>query len=251
MSGLANRGGIQEKVRPSGERFPIDVVFVVDATESMSSLLERVKIRVLTLDAALKEELERSKRVLDSLRVRLIVFRDLYDDPLSAFEVTNFFDLPTQRSEFENAVSRIAAYGGDDLVESGLEALFLAMRSAWRNEPQDLKRRHIIMLFTDQDAHDFGASIPTKYAQPPHPRTIADLKKLWGPPIRGGLMNERAKRLVLFAPDSITSNDGIVASTLWAEMKEEWESVWMETRTGKGLLDLTWDVVVKTLVATI
>ena len=144
MSGLANRGGMQQMVRPSGDRFPIDVVFVVDATESMTSLLERVKIRVLTLDAALRDELERSKRVLDSLRVKLIVFRDLYDDPHSAFEITNFFDLPTQRSEFES-----------------------------------------------------------------------------------------------------------VASTHWAEMKEEWENVWLETRTETGLLDLTWEEVVKTLVATI
>ena len=251
MSGLDNRVGLAQTLRPRGERFPIDVVFVIDATESMVDLLERVKIRILTLDVALKDELQRSKRVLDSLRVKIIVFRDLYDDPNSAFEVTKFFDLPLQRAEFEDAVSRIEAYGGDDLVESGLEALFLAMRSAWRNEPQDLKRRHIIMLFTDQDAHDLGASIPTKYAQLPHPRTIANLKKLWGPPTRGGLMNERAKRLVLFAPESITSNDGIVASTHWTEMKEEWENVWLETRTDTGLLDLTWEEVVKTLVATI
>lgn len=247
MSGLDRRGG----VRPSGERFPIDVVFVVDATESMTQLLEQVKIRILTLDSALKEELERSKRNLDSLRIKLIVFRDLYDDPRSAFEVTKFFDLPAQRAEFEDAVGRIEAYGGDDLVESGLEALFLAMRSAWRNEPNDLKRRHIIMLFTDQDAHDLGASIPTSYAQPPHPRTIADLKKLWGPPIRGGLMSERAKRMVLFAPESITSNDGIERSTHWTELKEEWENVWLETRTDTGLLDLTWEEIVKTMVATI
>ena len=57
--------------------------------------------------------------------------------------------------------------------------------------------------------------------------------------------------MVLFAPDSVTSNDGIVASTHWAEMKEEWENVWLETRTETGLLDLTWEEVVKTLVATI
>jgi len=250
MSGLANRGGLQHTMRPSGERFPIDVVFVVDGTESMGPLLERVKLRILALDGEIEEELRRSKRMLDSLRVRLIVFRDLYEHQESAFELTKFFDLPTQRAEFENAVKGIEAFGGGDAPESGLEALFLAMRSAWRNEPEDLKRRHIILLFTDQDAHDLGASIPVSYAQTPHPRTMADLKKLWGPRSRNGIMNERAKRMVLFAPESIPTNEGELG-TQWAEMQSDWENVWIERRDEAGLIDLGWDDVVKTLVATI
>jgi len=250
MSGLANRGGLQHTMRPSGERFPIDVVFVVDGTESMGPLLERVKLRILALDGEIEEELRRSKRMLDSLRVRLIVFRDLYEHQESAFELTKFFDLPTQRAEFENAVKGIEAFGGGDAPESGLEALFLAMRSAWRNEPEDLKRRHIILLFTDQDAHDLGATIPVSYAQTPHPRTMADLKKLWGPRSRNGIMNERAKRMVLFAPESIPTNEGELG-TQWAEMQSDWENVWIERRDEAGLIDLSWDDVVKTLVATI
>lgn len=250
MSGLANRGGLQQTVRPSGERFPIDVVFVVDGTESMGPLLERVKLRILALDGEIEEELRRSKRMLDSLRVRLIVFRDLYEHQESAFELTKFFDLPTQRAEFENAVKGIEAFGGGDAPESGLEALFLAMRSTWRNEPEDLKRRHIVLLFTDQDAHDLGASIPVSYAQTPHPRTMADLKKLWGPRSRNGIMNERAKRMVLFAPESIPTNEGELG-TQWAEMQSDWENVWIERRDEAGLIDLSWDDVVKTLVATI
>ena len=250
MSGLANRGGLQHTMRPSGERFPIDVVFVVDGTESMGPLLERVKLRILALDGEIEEELRRSKRMLDSLRVRLIVFRDLYEHQESAFELTKFFDLQTQRAEFENAVKGIEAFGGGDAPESGLEALFLAMRSAWRNEPEDLKRRHIILLFTDQDAHDLGATIPVSYAQTPHPRTMADLKKLWGPRSRNGIMNERAKRMVLFAPESIPTNEGELG-TQWAEMQSDWENVWIERRDEAGLIDLSWDDVVKTLVATI
>ena len=250
MSGLANRGGLQHTMRPSGERFPIDVVFVVDGTESMGPLLERVKLRILALDGEIEEELRRSKRMLDSLRVRLIVFRDLYEHQESAFELTKFFDLPTQRAEFETAVKGIEAFGGGDAPESGLEALFLAMRSAWRNEPEDLKRRHIILLFTDQDAHDLGATIPVSYAQTPHPRTMADLKKLWGPRSRNGIMNERAKRMVLFAPESIPTNEGELG-TQWAEMQSDWENVWIERRDEAGLIDLSWDDVVKTLVATI
>lgn len=249
MSGLADRAGLHRTVRPSGERYPIDVVFVVDGTESMNPLLERVKMRILTLDGEIEKELQRSNRVLDSLRARLIVFRDLYDDPETAFETTRFFDLPAQREEFENAVKSIDAFGGNDAPESGLEAVFLAMRSPWRNEPQDLKRRHIVMLFTDQDAHELGATIPANYAQPPHPRTMPELKKLWGPRTRGGIMNDRARRMVLFAPDEIVTG-GNSESTWWTDMLG-WESVWIERRNNQGLIDLSWDEVVKALVATI
>jgi len=246
MSGLQNRVGI----RATGEKFPIDVVFVVDATESMNMLLETVKFRILGLDADIAERLKVSNRILESLRVRLIVFRDLYDDPESAFEITRFFDLPTQQSEFAAAVKNIEAFGGGDQPESGLEALFLAMKSGWRNEPQDLKRRHIIMLFTDQDAHELGAKIPMKIAQPPHPRSLSDLKKLWAPHRLQGLMNDRARRLVLFAPDQVVDDSG-TTPTVWSQISQEWENVWMSVGERDGLQDVLWDEVVDKLVATI
>jgi hypothetical protein len=246
MSGLQNRAGI----RATGEKFPIDVVFVVDATESMTSLLETVKFKILSLDSDIAERLRKSNRVLESLRVRLIVFRDLYDDSESAFDVTRFFDLPTQQAEFAATVKNIEAFGGGDQPESGLEALFLAMKSGWRNEPQDLKRRHIIMLFTDQDAHELGAKIPVRFAQPPHPRSLSDLKRLWAPHRLQGLMNDRARRMVLFAPDRVESGDG-ATSTVWAQISQEWENVWISIGEREGLQDVIWDEVVDKLVATI
>lgn len=63
-------------------------------------------------------------------------------------------------------------------------------------------------------------------------------------------MNERAKRMVLFAPESISTNTGEI-STAWSEMQADWDNVWIERRDEAGLIDLSWDDVVKTLVATI
>jgi len=246
MSGLQNRFG----VRATGEKFPIDVVFVVDATESMNGLLETVKFKILSLDLDIAERLKLSNRILESLRVRLIVFRDLYDDPGTAFEVTGFYDLPAQQAEFADEVKNIVAKLGGDQPESGLEALFLAIRSEWRNEPKDLKRRHIIMLFTDQDAHELGAKIPTNLAQLPHPRTLSDLKKLWAPHRLNGLMNERARRLVLFAPDQVEGDSGFTP-TVWVQIAQEWENVWMSVGEREGLRDVVWNEVVDKLVATI
>lgn len=246
MSGLQNRVGI----RATGEKFPIDVVFVVDATESMSGLVEMVKFRILSLDSDIAERLKLSNRILESLRVRLIVFRDLYDDPETAFEVTGFHDFPAQKAKFADEVMNIEAKLGGDNPESGLEALFLAIRSGWRNEPQDLKRRHIIMLFTDQDAHELGAKIPTDLAQLPHPRSLSDLKKLWAPHRLNGFMNERARRLVLFAPNQLKGDSGLTP-TVWAQISQEWENVLMSVGEREGLRDVMWNEVVDKLVATI
>lgn len=249
MSGLVNRPGLQ-RMAPSGERFPIDVVFVVDGTESMSVFVDSVKQRIGQLDADIAYRLRGTNRVLDSMRVRLIVFRDLFEDSSSAFDMTKFLELPTQSDELTKAIAGIEAFGGGDPSESGLEALFLAMRSAWRSEPQDIKRRHIIMLFTDQDAHDFGAAIPESLAQLPHPRTMTELKKLWGPRTQGGLMNVRARRMILFAPEFIET-EGSKVSTHWAQIAEEWEQVAMTPLPEGGIDDLTWQAVIDAIISTI
>jgi hypothetical protein len=55
--------------------------------------------------------------------------------------------------------------------------------------------------------------------------------------------------MVLFAPDEIKTREDS-ASTWWTEM-QSWENVWIETRDDQGLIDLSWDEVVKALVATI
>lgn len=88
MSNLENR---LRAMKPLGGRYPVDLVFVVDGTESMSSCLETVKFNVLRLGDDLRERMSKDGKLLDSLRVRLIVFRDLYDDISTAFEVTPFF----------------------------------------------------------------------------------------------------------------------------------------------------------------
>lgn len=246
MSGLGNRRGIE----PRGDKYPIDVVFVVDATESMGGLLDSVKYNILRLNDDIQERLTKSNRVLDSLQVRLIVYRDLIEDVDTAFELTNFFRLPEQREQFDRAVRDIEAFGGGDAPESGLEALFLAMRSPWRNEPKDLKRRHIIMLFTDQDVHALGAQIPNKFAQPPHPKSLVDIKRLWASRSLGGLMNGKAKRMVLFAPESTKSHRG-EENTQWTDISQQWEGVWLSPVDNEGLREMDWQEVVDKLVATI
>lgn len=258
MSGLGHRGGVsglqsglERRGQVAGAQYPIDVVFVVDCTESMAPLLDSVKSNILRLAEDIQRELERNGKVLHSLHARLVAYRDLYDHPESAFEITSFFELPERRSEFEAAVRGIVARGGGDLPESGLEGLFLALRSPWRNNPRDLRRRHIVMLFTDQDAHRFGdARIPLQFAQEPHPKSMSELTKMWGSVEAGGLMNGHAKRLVMFAPEYVADGDREV-ETQWAAIADTWDNAILVPGSSMGLADLEWETVLRQLVATI
>lgn len=258
MSNLENRLRVK---KATGGRYPIDIVFVVDATESMNDWLETVKFNVLRLGDDLQDRMTREGKVLDSLRVRLIVYRDLLDDLETAFELTPFFELPGQKIEFQLAVKEMEAFGGDDVPESGLDALFLAMRSPWRKEPRDLKRRHIIILFTDADSHDIGETeIPTKFAQKPHPKSFTELKFLWNSPDGKGLMNEPGKRLILFAPD-VSDNRGAGigkvidsdsnSSTCWSKVYDEWSNCWIVSDLSEGLSATEWETVLSKLTSTL
>lgn len=245
MSGLAGRNLVHRV------RYPIDIVFVVDATESMGPLLDTVKHHILKLESDLRTRLQESGKDIDSLRARLIAFRDIIDHPESAIVATDFFDLPAQQDAFEAEIRGIRPFGGADAPESGLEALFIAMRSEWRREPRDLKRRHIIMLFTDQEAHPLGeVRIPLKYANEPHPKSMADLKRLWGPPSEQALMDGRYRRLVLFAPGSVDV-DGRQVTTYWEQIAAEWENVVQVSVTSSGLKDVAWNQIIQALVATV
>jgi hypothetical protein len=195
--------------------------------------------------------MKRQSKGIKELRARLVAFRDINDDPATSFEVTRFFSLPDEESDFSSAVQRLQTFGGADEPESGLEALYLAMQSPWVREPRDLKRRHIIMVFTDADAHELGAvTIPRSFTQSVGPKSMTDLRRYWEGGCASGStgreMDDGAKRLVLFAPDQISG-----VKTLWSQLAEDWEhTLHLITPAGHGMKDTHWEEIMTTLVAT-
>jgi hypothetical protein len=229
----------------------MDVVFVIDATESMAPFIDEVKGRVRAFENDLRSEMEQQSKGIKALRARLVAFRDINDDPATSFEVTRFFSLPDEQSDFAGAFERLETFGGADEPESGLEALYLAMQSPWVREPRDLKRRHIIMVFTDADAHELGAAtIPRNFTQGVGPKSMTDLRRYWDGRRASGStgreMDDGAKRLVLFAPDQIAG-----VETRWSQLAEDWEhTLQMITPAGYGMRDTDWEKIIRTLVAT-
>ena len=187
----------------------VDIVFVIDATESMQPLIDKVKSLTLTFREELEKGLEKNKRKIQNLRIKVIVFRDYYVDDKYAMDESRFFTLPEEKQDFYNYVSKIRAGGGGDEPESGLEALALALRSDFIQEGD--KKRHVIVLFTDASAHELeqqNDGVPSNY--PPNMfRNLDDVYMTWGTgqdalgvssDYLSARMSKDAKRLVLFAP---------------------------------------------------
>lgn len=192
----------------------VDIVFAIDATESMQPLIDKVKSLTLSFRDELEAGLAKNKRKICNLRIKVIVFRDYYVDDKYAMEESRFFILPEEKREFHDFVSKIKAGGGGDEPESGLEALAVALRSDFVKEGD--KRRHVIVLFTDASAHKYEQQfdgIPSNYPTNMF-RNLGDLYQAWGSgqdALGAGrcsrLMEKEAKRMVLFAPSVYPWND--------------------------------------------
>ncbi len=175
----------------------IDIVFCIDATSSMGPCIENVRKHAT---AFYRDFVNTMTTDYDSevsvLRIQVVTFRDLECDA-DAITRSEFFELPSDTALFENYLNRITPRGGGDYKESGLEALYTAMTTKW--EAKGMNDRQIIVLFTDADAIKFGEKAKrTGYG------SMVDealLQNVWMSNMgNANTMQERAKRLILFAP---------------------------------------------------
>lgn len=218
-------------------KYHVDIVFCIDCTESMDNILNIVKSRALHFYDDVQNMMKEKEKSIDRLRVRVVGFRDYlaYDDEKrknthcnEPMLVSDFFELPKDASKLEVSVKSLKPIGGGDDEEDGLEALAYAIRSDWDMTP-DAKKRHVIVLWTDQAPHKLGTGAKaSKY-----PKGMAkDLKELgawWGDERVPGFMDQSAKRLIMFAP-----NEGG-----WASISDNWNLVvHLPSKAGDHLKDV-------------
>lgn len=218
----------------------VDVVFCIDGTGSMGDCIENVKNHARRFQADLVAELTEMGSDIDSLRVKVIVFRD-YKDPTSLkdkMDITPFFELPADTAEYEEYLMGVSPFGGGDAPENGLEALYYAMKSDFVTGSND---RQVIVLFTDADALALGeragcADYPTEMAA-----DLNGLNEIWEC-CQNGSLRDRNKRLVLFAP----------AGTTYEGLKTTWNrSVFQAVDSGKGLEELDFSDIIKVIAASV
>ena len=203
-----------------------DIVLLIDSTRSMASTLEKVKEAALSFHKDLASYLKDCHRVMSRLRIKVMWFRDFYYDGNQAFGESKWFILPEEGTAFEDFVSEIKPLGGGDDPESALEALTLAMRSDWCQDGD--RRRHIIVLFSDQAAHRFedyddcvkaAAAYGCKPVMYPEnmPKSLQEFENAWEgnamaqPMLDGnggsGTLDPSGRRLIAFAPDAYPWSD--------------------------------------------
>ena len=76
--------------------YSVDLVFCIDVTMSMDHILDTVKQNALNFYRDFQHLMEVKHKKVESLRVRIVAFRDYYYDRDEAMAVTDFFRLPEQ-----------------------------------------------------------------------------------------------------------------------------------------------------------
>jgi hypothetical protein len=210
-------------------RYAVDIVFCIDVTGSMKPVISAVKSNVRAFHDLLGSAMAQKSKSISQLRIRVIAFRDFTDNPDDAIEFTDFFKLPGQQAEFETFVSALQADGGGDPPESALEALAVAIDSEWERGLD--RRRHVVVMFTDAAAHPLGdASVRQARSYPKAaPDSIDELFERWGyPSSEDASMENGAKRLLLFAPDTRP----------WNAIAADWNNtIFLPSKAGFGLED--------------
>ena len=138
-------------------------------------------------------------------------------------------------ADYEKFLNNVSASGGGDGPENGLEALFYAMQSEFDNSSKN--NRQVIVMFTDADALDLGARKKSSV----YPADMVDmpgLTKMWigKDQERVGYLNQRTKRLVIFAPKG----------TKYEELAKSWNLTWFKAvESDGGLKDITFEDIIK------
>jgi len=158
--------------RGVGQGRPVDIVFVMDVTESMQPYIDAVKQNVISF----AQDLAANNR---DYRLGLVTFEDYV---ISKYEDCNCpyrNKMTSDVTEFSNWVGSLHAGGGGDIPEDQLDALAYAASFPFRPEAQG-----IIIIVTDAPPHHAGdGSAHTEHDQAfwdHHPNRDADVTDLTG-----------------------------------------------------------------------
>ena len=129
-------------------KIPLDLLFLVDATGSMVSIINQVKEKVVYIAANI---LNKTGMETYNLSLGAIFYRDPINSPNSPYHSHEIFDFDINALNFRNSVSNISAKGGGDGPEDWAGAYNLAKNLSWRNDSFKL-----IIHIADAPAHGYG-----------------------------------------------------------------------------------------------
>jgi len=220
--------------------YNVDMVFCIDCTGSMENVIDIVKNNALNFYQDVTGVMANKHKHINQLRVRVVAFRDYLEDAENAMQVTEFFTLPEQSKEFEQCVRSLSAFGGGDEPEDGLEALAYSIKSNW--ETEGIKKRQVIVVWTDSSTHELGFGSSSPYYPKGMARDLPELSAWWGDRQHKGFVDNNAKRLILFAPDE----------PAWNIISRNWDCVLhFPSTAGDGLSQLEYSQIIDAISNTI
>ena len=217
-----------------GFQYAVDIVMCIDATGSMNGILDTVKANALNFYRDVRNAMQEKGKQVDTLRIKVIAFRDYLADGNKAMLSTDFFTMPAQEAEFSSLVKSIKAEGGGDDPEDGLEALAYAIKSKWTTAGN--KQRHLIVVWTDAGTHPLGfgrkaSQYPAKMAS-----DFNELTVWWEQ------MDTRAKRLLIYAPEEES----------WTSIADNWDNtIHYPSVAGNGLKEFEYQEIIDAIRNTI
>lgn len=183
-----------------GLDYNVDIVMCIDATGSMSPIINEVKNNATRLREKFMDEMKKVGKRVENLRIKIIAFRDFGCDAEPMVE-SKFFKLDEEKAEFVDFVNNITATGGGDEAENSLEALAVALKSDWTKSGS--VRRHVTLMYTDAPALSLQERKDSEKYPEDMPMDLAELREWWD----GQNMENRAKRLIVFAPNAWPWNE--------------------------------------------
>lgn len=129
------------------EKVPLDVLFLVDTTGSMSDEIQRIKDTL----AAVTQKARNHTRAID-LRYGAVLYRDVGDE-----YVTSTHPFTTDVAAFEQALRSVQANGGGDAPESLNQGLAESIHGVqWRSQAAK-----VVFLIADAPPHlDYPEDVP-------------------------------------------------------------------------------------------
>ncbi len=224
-----------------GMEYYVDIAMCIDATGSMSPIIDEVKGNAMSFYRRFLDAMEENDKEVAQLRIKVISFRD-YGRDTEPMKQSEFFVLPDQNSEFEAFVNSIEASGGGDVPENALEAIAYALKSDWTTGGD--KRRHVILVFSDAPALPLNARAGCgSYPAGEMPADLAQLGSWWEGTDQtlGSTYQPNAGRLVAFVPNAEP----------WTEL-QAWNRYWPAfSPAGTGLENVDIDTAIALLVGSI
>ena len=144
---------------PKKSRGVVDIVFLMDATASMQTCIDKLKGNIATFVDSMCDTTNQENPVRD-WRAKVVGYRDFLDDPSTALEDNPFV---SEASAVQSQLNSLEALGGGDIPESLLDGIYHVAnmgqndRGAQEIDPNKWRYRssaaRVVIIFTDADYH--------------------------------------------------------------------------------------------------